>query len=119
MRIERGLRLERIWTLRNIAVHLLVLLPIIAASAILVPVLSFTPAVPRWVTIFAVAVLLGLATPLALFTIHRHLFADQIASAYIAAGRCAACGYGLASATVEPDGCRVCPECSAAWRRQG
>ncbi len=29
---------------------------------------------------------------------------------------CAACAYDLSSHEPEPDGCTVCPECSAAWR---
>jgi len=31
-------------------------------------------------------------------------------------GDCGACGYGLAEIPAEPDGCKVCPECGAAWR---
>lgn len=30
--------------------------------------------------------------------------------------RCAVCGYALEGLNIEPDGCRVCPECGAAWR---
>lgn len=30
-------------------------------------------------------------------------------------GRCAACGYGLEQIEAASDGCRVCPECGAAW----
>ncbi|MFN0010570.1 MAG: hypothetical protein ACKVS8_02885 [Phycisphaerales bacterium] len=30
--------------------------------------------------------------------------------------RCRACGYLLDGLTTEADGCRVCPECGAAWR---
>jgi hypothetical protein len=33
-----------------------------------------------------------------------------------ARGLCAACGYDLAGHEPEADGCRVCPECGAAWR---
>ena len=33
--------------------------------------------------------------------------------------RCAACGYSLAGAVPEQDGCCVCPECGAAWRVEG
>jgi hypothetical protein len=31
-------------------------------------------------------------------------------------GLCAACGYDLIGQEPEEDGCRVCPECGAAWR---
>lgn len=30
--------------------------------------------------------------------------------------RCGSCNYDLAGLEPEPDGCRVCPECGAAWR---
>jgi len=30
---------------------------------------------------------------------------------------CPSCGYSLAEVPPEPDGCSVCPECGAAWRR--
>jgi len=36
-----------------------------------------------------------------------------------ASDRCAACGYSLAGAVAEGDGCCVCPECGAAWRVGG
>jgi hypothetical protein len=36
--------------------------------------------------------------------------------ACLQAGHCAACGYPLLEIEPEADGCRVCPECGAAWR---
>jgi hypothetical protein len=33
-------------------------------------------------------------------------------------GLCAACGYDLRGQEPEEDGCRVCPECGAAWREE-
>jgi hypothetical protein len=39
------------------------------------------------------------------------------AGAIAAIGRCPSCGYELAQLPIEPDGCVVCPECGAAWRR--
>ena len=35
---------------------------------------------------------------------------------FLREGHCPACGYGLAEIEPEADGCRVCPECGAAWR---
>ncbi len=35
----------------------------------------------------------------------------------VAHRRCGACGYDLASADPEPDGCVACPECGAAWHQ--
>ena len=37
----------------------------------------------------------------------------------IRAKRCDACGYAIDRLPVEDDGCRVCPECGAAWRVPG
>ncbi len=34
---------------------------------------------------------------------------------FLREGHCPACGYGLAEIEPEADGCRVCPECGAAW----
>lgn len=36
--------------------------------------------------------------------------------ALLASGLCPSCGYGIVGVRPEPDGCTVCPECSAAWR---
>ncbi len=43
--------------------------------------------------------------------------ASQLESlgALLAEGVCAGCGYNLAGLKPEADGCRVCPECGAAW----
>jgi hypothetical protein len=41
---------------------------------------------------------------------------QQVVEECLGANLCPACAYPLASAPVEPDGCRVCPECGAAWR---
>lgn len=53
----------------------------------------------------------------------RRMVADRragaISRAAIAAGLCGACGYPLDSLEPEADGCAVCPECGAAWRRRG
>lgn len=43
--------------------------------------------------------------------------ADRLAAAIGAEGVCASCHYGLETLPVEGDGCVVCPECGAAWRR--
>lgn len=36
--------------------------------------------------------------------------------ACLGADVCPACGYSLRALSAEADGCRVCPECAAAWR---
>ena len=40
----------------------------------------------------------------------------SLRSSMIRDGYCASCSYTLADSPIKPDGCRVCPECGAAWR---
>jgi hypothetical protein len=42
---------------------------------------------------------------------------EQVVSGLLKAAMCPACGYGLGDIPPELDGCSVCPECGAAWRR--
>ncbi|MFN0134246.1 MAG: hypothetical protein ACKVW3_17170 [Phycisphaerales bacterium] len=46
----------------------------------------------------------------------RRELSAPITHALVARRLCASCGYSLAGLGTEPDGCTVCPECSAAWR---
>lgn len=39
----------------------------------------------------------------------------RIRDAILSEGRCPGCGYGLKEIAAAGDGCRVCPECGAAW----
>lgn len=39
----------------------------------------------------------------------------RVRDAVLADGRCAACGYDIREIGAAEDGCRVCPECGAAW----
>ncbi len=41
---------------------------------------------------------------------------QQAAESLVAHGTCACCEYELVGLPIEPDGCVVCPECSAAWK---
>lgn len=45
------------------------------------------------------------------------LYNRDVASGLLAAQLCPSCGYALSAIPPEPDGCSVCPECGAAWRR--
>lgn len=47
----------------------------------------------------------------------RRARAQHVRTALLQSGRCAACGYALSMLQAEADGCVVCPECSAAWKR--
>jgi hypothetical protein len=46
----------------------------------------------------------------------RFLRRGRTAAAVVRHGHCAACGYALLAVQPGADGCRVCPECGAAWR---
>ncbi len=48
----------------------------------------------------------------------RRQVARQVAATAVAEGICGGCAYTLEGVPVEPDGCLVCPECGAAWRRE-
>ena len=58
----------------------------------------------------------GLQEPRRADAVFLHVDLTRVPEAYVAAGMCPACGYDIASARVEADGCRVCPECGGAWR---
>ncbi|MGD1914638.1 MAG: hypothetical protein ACFCBV_00405 [Phycisphaerales bacterium] len=49
--------------------------------------------------------------------LHVRQFRPWLKNHKLATGRCRACDYDLANLSPEADGCTVCPECSAAWRR--
>lgn len=44
------------------------------------------------------------------------LFASRFVKAIRPTGRCVRCLYDLSGCPVEPDDCRVCPECGSAWK---
>lgn len=48
----------------------------------------------------------------------RHYHSIRVQT-LLAAGHCPLCGYIIAAAPVESDGCKVCPECGGAWRKPG
>ncbi len=62
--------------------------------------------------IAAVALVLGLT--------HRHRLPEfnreTAVEAMLRERLCASCAYDLAALIPDPDGCRVCPECGAAWK---
>lgn len=49
----------------------------------------------------------------------RRTRASHVRESLLNASRCASCGYSLVALVAEPDGCVVCPECSAAWKKGG
>jgi hypothetical protein len=48
--------------------------------------------------------------------IARLVVGRRVAREYVRAGYCGSCGYDIQAAPIAADGCRVCPECGAAWR---
>jgi hypothetical protein len=67
-----------------------------------------------WVVALFIAAFL-LWVPL-LLSILRSSFLDELSAGKLLIQQCGACGYELGGTATERDGCRVCPECGAAWR---
>jgi hypothetical protein len=75
---------------------------------------------PGWLPVLAwgLTMLLAGATGTALFlAAARPPAAAEIAARIARCGVCLSCGYSLDALPLAPDGCAVCPECGAAWRR--
>ncbi len=95
---------------------------LLALPALLVPAvapvgLTFWLRAPWWVLIPA-TLLIGTIPALVTVWLTRRIAADRIARLYLRAGYCASCAYDLQGTLREPDGCRYCPECGAAWRSE-
>ncbi len=60
----------------------------------------------------------GVVGPMVMILIGRRMIAGEIARFVVGAGACASCDYPLAGVPEAADGCTVCPECGAAWRRK-
>jgi hypothetical protein len=93
--------------------------------AVFAMVLGVTVVVTRgWGSLSAYGVLvwpLAIALPIATVSLlqwkhHGGRRAQRAVALLAALRRCAACGYDLSVIIPEPDGCRLCPECGAAWR---
>lgn len=48
--------------------------------------------------------------------LQRWFFVRHFGGRLLLAGLCACCDYDLKAVRPEPDGCRICPECGAAWK---
>jgi hypothetical protein len=99
---------------RGIGYGLLVL-PVMLIGALAPSWLAFGLKLPWWAMILAAIPLGAIPAILTIFLVRRTAV-DRIAHSYIAADYCASCGYDLKSIGPEEDGCRICPECGAAWR---
>ena len=110
-------RITRGEFLRALA-YLFAALPIFYLCARTPAWLSFGLQLPLWIMLLA-AIPLGVIPPIIIIAIFRRAAADRLARYYLAAAYCPSCAYDLASISPQPDGCRVCPECGAAWRLPG
>ncbi len=70
------------------------------------------PAVLAW------PLILGMIAGIVLLaiTLVRAMRKSLHASAWLALGLCPGCAYRISDIQAESDGCRVCPECGAAWQ---
>ncbi|HRQ71701.1 MAG TPA: hypothetical protein PLU35_01600, partial [Phycisphaerales bacterium] len=100
-------------------------LPVFALPALLVPrltpaLLGATPPFEAWRIALVVvgSAAAGAAGPLAMILVARRMLAAEIARFIVGAGACASCDYPLEGVPESEDGCTVCPECGAAWRRE-
>jgi hypothetical protein len=83
--------------------------------------------VAKWLTspltvpgkqVITLAALMAVMWPLfpLLLRIQRWEERSRLRSGYLAAGHCPSCDYPLGECGIAADGCRVCPECGAAWK---
>jgi len=99
-------------------------LPVFFAPALLISpasraILGTPPSFEAWRIglVIVAGAAMGGAGPLAMILVSRRLLASEIARFVVGAGACASCDYPLAGVPEAEDGCTVCPECGAAWRR--
>jgi hypothetical protein len=71
------------------------------------------PLLVRVALLYGVAIVLGVT---GVAYLRRSFFLKRFAGRLLRAGLCVCCDYHLAAVPPEPDGCRVCPECGAAWK---
>jgi predicted RNA-binding Zn-ribbon protein involved in translation (DUF1610 family) len=71
---------------------------------------------PVWMRFVFLAASMA-ALVLLLWRVQRAATAQIARRVMLRYGWCASCGYSLEGVEFAADGCRVCPECGAAWRR--
>lgn len=97
-------------------VYGLIALPVLLAGSLLPPYIAFHLSMPWWARIL-VAIPGGVLPALATIFIIRRLAGQAMARDWARAGYCPSCGQDLTGTPADGDGCTVCPECGAAWRR--
>ena len=96
----------------------LLLVPLVLIAAAAPAFFAFGTSWPWWVRALGIVPGALLPAVMTLF-LARRVSTERIAEIYQRAGLCASCGYDLTEVEAEGDGCRVCPECGAAWRQPG
>jgi hypothetical protein len=89
-----------------------------AAAFLSVPFMNMTGWMPAWVESLTGVLYVGSALMLfVLGALYAARFQEAQRRALIRRGYCPACCYRIGGVPAQPDGCVVCPECGAAWRR--
>lgn len=89
--------------------------PVLAATTVIPFVLIVFKLISPW-TLVPVMLVLGLIEGGIFVLLLRRMHARRAARLIVGSGRCGSCNYTLQGLVAESDGCRVCPECGAAWR---
>jgi uncharacterized Zn finger protein (UPF0148 family) len=94
----------------GLAVALLAMIAVAIAS-------RYIPGLPAWtigIVLFPFIMVLFRFSMRA----HLHKQRERVVVGFLLEGRCPACTYPVRGVPATADGCVVCPECSAAWRRE-
>jgi hypothetical protein len=96
---------------------------LIAVISLLPPTLIYVSSkltkhfgVPEWLEFVSLPVCMA-AVIVLLLRAQRAATVKVARRAMLRYGWCASCGYSLEGVAAAADGCRVCPECGAAWAR--
>ncbi len=100
--------------LRRVAMFCLFMLPAILVGALAPAFITSRTWLPRWAQFLVILSTAVLPALISVFVVRRVL-AQRIARSHVRAGLCASCGYDIRSIPGDAEGCRVCPECGAAW----
>lgn len=97
--------------------YVLIALAGAGVGVVMVAVRQVIPGMPNW--LFAAVIGIGIAVLVGWMGYGRRTrrHASAVIDAFLREGRCPGCAYVLDGTVSAPDGCVVCPECGAAWKR--
>ncbi len=113
-RVERRSAARHLRPLRVFSVSCFSLMCVLIAGAYLSPALL--PGRPSQVLMLVLPIVIIVAVTLVLTPWLRPMGWRLHRRGLLGLGLCPGCGYQVAKLATEPDGCRVCPECGAAWK---